>query len=219
MKHTLGLLGVVAMLLLTARFARADSFDVTLNTSSLSGTQALVFVLTDGDGAADNSITLNGFAFGGGSATGSADYLGSGGVSGDLTSGITMNDASLSFAIFTQDFNPGTALSYVLTTTNNFNTSGFAPDGFEMLVCSTDLSDCYSDSADGTLLNVALTGSPLSPSSFTTNGATDQGLPAPVVTAAVTTPEPGSMVLLAVGFLGLLFVVQRRPQNGSAAVC
>jgi hypothetical protein len=218
MKYALRLLSFFGLLLLIAGSARADSFDVSLNTSSLSGTQALVFVLTDGDGVADNSLTLNGFTFGAGSATGSADYLGSTGVSGDLTSGIAMNDSSLSFAIFTQDFNPGAALSYVLTTTNNFNTSGLAPDGFEMLVCSTDLTACYSDSPDGTLLNVALTGLPLSPSSFTTNGASDQDLPAPVVTGAVNTPEPGSLVLLAVGLLGLLFLIHRRSQDGSAAV-
>jgi len=217
MKLTFGLLGVFAMLLLAAGSTRADSFDVSLNTSSLSGTQALVFVLADGDGSVDNTVTLSGFSFGGGSATGSADYLGSTGVSGDLTSGITINDSSLAFAVFTQDFNPGSVLSFVLTTTNNFSSSGFAPDGFEMQLCDPTLTTCYSDSADGTLLNVPLTGSPLSPSSFTLNTANAQGLPAPVVTP-VSTPEPGSLVLLAAGLLGLLFVVQRRPRSGSAAV-
>jgi uncharacterized repeat protein (TIGR02543 family) len=45
-----------------ARAAEADSFDVSLNTSSLSGTQVLVFELTDGDGVIDNSVSLTDFS-------------------------------------------------------------------------------------------------------------------------------------------------------------
>ena len=72
-------LASVAVVLATLS-ARADggTVNVALNTSSLSGTQTLVFGITDGDGVADNSIALSDFNFGGGSAEGSASYIGSG---------------------------------------------------------------------------------------------------------------------------------------------
>src|SRR5215469_6858950 len=98
-------------LLAAARASKADSFNVSLDTSSLTGTQTLAFELTDGDGVVDNSITLTNFSLGGGSVAAPADYLGSTGVSGDIASGVSMDDSSLSIAIFTQQFNPGSSLS------------------------------------------------------------------------------------------------------------
>lgn len=187
-------------LLAPTRSSKADSFNVSLNTSSLSGTQTLVFELTDGDGAIDNSVSLTDFSLDGGSVAAPADYLGSTGASGDITTGIAMDDSSLSTAIFTQEFNPGMALSFLLTTTNNLE--GVAPDGFVMAVCDTSF-DCYSDNPDGADLELGLNGAPLTPTSFLLTGASAQGLPAPVVTTASsgTVPEPSSLALLAVGLL------------------
>lgn len=186
-----------------ARGSRADSFDVSLNTSSLSGTQVLVFEFTDGDGTIDNSVSLTDFSLGGGSVAAPADYLGTTGVSGDISTGIAMDDSSLSIAIFTQEFDPGSSLSFLLTTTNSF--AGGAPDGFVMAVCDTSF-DCYSDNPDGADLELGLTGAPLTPASFTTTGASAQGLPAPVVTtpSSGTVPEPPSLALLVAGLLPIL---------------
>jgi hypothetical protein len=199
------LLGFVVLaglaLTLCAAPAKADSSDVTLNTSTLTGTQIVVFEFTDGDGLIDNSLTLSSFNFGGGSAVGLPDYGGTTGVSGNLTSGISMDDSSGFLALFVQDFNPGTSLSFLLNTTDNF--AGGSPDVFAMSVC--DLSfNCYSDDMNtGALLVLSLNGGTLSPSDFTLNGASAQGLPAPTVGGAAGVPEPGSLLLLASGLLAL----------------
>jgi len=107
-----------AAVTLTAATAKADgdSFNVTVNTSALSGTQTIVFGITDGDGVADNNLALSGFAFGGGSAEGLANYIGTG-ISGDLSSPIDLDDSGFS-ALFYQQFDPGSLLSFSLDTTN-----------------------------------------------------------------------------------------------------
>lgn len=185
--------------------ARADSFTVTLNTSALSGIQTLAFGFTDGDGVVDNSATMSAFNFGGGSAQGLPSYLGTG-VSGNLTSGVAMDDSGFS-ALFAQQFNVGSALSFTLNVTNNF--AGGTPDAFAMYVCDASLSACYSDdTSTGAMLVLNLTGGTLSPSSFILNAAGDQNLPAPVVTLPSTSsvPEPPSLLFLVTGLAGVLLI-------------
>ena len=193
---------------LTAATARADSFNVSLDTSALSGTQVLAFGFTDGDGVVNNSAAMSAFNFGGGSAVGLPEYLGTG-VSGDLTSGIAMDDSGFS-ALFAQQFNVGSALSFSLNISNIFG--GGTPDALAMYLCDVGLSSCYSnDSSSGAMLVLNLTGGTLSPSSFILNGADDQGLPAPVVTISETSvPEPSSSLLLAMGLAGSLVAIKLR---------
>jgi hypothetical protein len=199
----------------TTTSAHADSFDVSLKTSSLVGLgpQILLFEFIDGDGAIDNSLTLSDFNFDTGAAVGAADYSGTTGVSGDLTSGISMNDSG-GFALFDQEFNAGASLSFLLSTSNNF--AGVAPDEFSMFVC--DLSfNCYSDDmVAGNLLGLGLTGETLSPLSFTLNAAGDQGLLAPVVTVpTTTTPEPSSVLLLGLALVLLALMNCMRSSAGT----
>jgi len=200
-----------------AAAARANSFDVSLNTSALSGTtQIIAFGLTNNDGSTDNTITLNGFDFAGGSAvSGSEDCTLGGalsgvGCSGNLATGITLTDTA-DEVFFTEQFNVGSSLSFALTTTNNF--AGGIPDGFAIYVCDATLSACYSDDlSTSAMLVLGLTGANLSPSSFTLNGASAQGLPAPVVTVPLggSTPEPSTLLLLTIGVLTLASIHYRR---------
>lgn len=207
-------LAVLTSLLLAAAAisVKADSsFDVSLNTSSLSGTQILAFGFVDGDGVVDNTVTLSDFAFGGGSIVPPANYLGSSGVSGDLSGTVTMNDSSLGTALFAEEFDPGSSISFLLTTTNNLASGALTPDALAMYVCDTSFN-CYSDDTSTAMLILNLTGGALAPSSFSTFGASGQvdgvDLPAPVVTTASSssgnTPEPSSLLLLAAGIIGLV---------------
>jgi hypothetical protein len=101
-----------------------------------------------------------------------------------------------------------------MTTTNAF--AGGIPDGLAMYLCNATLSSCYSDDSSTTaMLVLGLAGTPLTPSSFTLNAATAQGLPAPVVTAATgsggtTAPEPPAVLLLGLGVLALAFWSRKR---------
>jgi hypothetical protein len=210
-------IGMAALTLLTfgCLQSKADGFDVSLNTSSLSGPQILAFGFVDGDGVANNSVTLSSFDFGGGSALGSPDYLGTSGVSGDLSGTVSMNDSGLT-ALFSQEFNPGVSLSFVLNSTDVF--AGVAPDALAMYVCDTSFN-CYSDDAiRGDLLELDLTGGAIALSNFTLNGASAQGLPAPVVTASTvsaTTPEPGSALSLLLGLVLLSLTVKKSARLGA----
>ena len=212
------IIAIVAVIMLLgagAVTARADSFDVSLNTSSLSGTTlTLAFGLTNNDGAVNNSVELTDFAFGGGAASAGTEDCTLGGIlsgvgcSGNLTSGVALDDSG-DEAFFTEQFSAGSSLSFALDTTHNF--AGGSPDGFAMYVCDAAFSTCYSDDSNTlAMLILGLNGVTLTPSSFTLNGASAEGLPAPVVTAAsVNTPEPGSLVLLSVGFIALLCLSRR----------
>lgn len=193
---------------LTAAPARADSFNVSLDTSALSGTQSLAFGFTDGDGVVDNSAAMPAFNFGGGGALGSPVYFGTG-VSGDLTTGIAMDDSGFS-ALFAQQFSVGSLLSFTLNISNNF--AGTTPDALAMYLCDASLSSCYSnDSSSGAMLVLNLTGGTLSPSSFILTGADDQGLLAPVVTIPGTSvPEPSSSLLLLIGLAGAFAAIKLR---------
>jgi hypothetical protein len=201
---------LVLALAIAAVPAKADSFDVSLNTSTLSGTQIIAFSLVNGGGGADNTVTLSDFAFGGGSPVPPANYLGTSGVSGDLSGSITMDDSVSLYggtALFAEDFDPGSTISFLLTTSNN--SAGTTPDAFSMSVCDTSFN-CYSDdTSTGALLALNLSGGTLTPASFTLNGASAQDLPAPVVTVASSTgggttmPEPPSVLLLGLGIVAL----------------
>ena len=113
--HRIVLILALAVLVFgTATTARADSFDVSLDTSSLTGTtQILAFGLT---GTMDNSVSLSDFTFGGGSAIdGTADCtlggsLSGTGCSGNLTSGVSLTDSDF-LAFFTEEINVGDSLS------------------------------------------------------------------------------------------------------------
>ena len=200
MKHQLRLAALVISALTVGSNVSAGPLLVTLDTSSLSGTQTVVFGLTNFD-ANSNSVVLSDFAFGGGSAVpATVDCTFGGafsglGCSGDLTTNVTLVDLDPTATFFLQQFDAGSALSFKLDATNNF--TGPVPDQFSMFVCDATLTTCYSDDPSGALLLLDLTGGTISPTSFALFGAAGQRLPAPVVTFAPTAPEPGTLLLFA----------------------
>jgi hypothetical protein len=91
------------------------TFDVNFDTSTLEGAGPLelAFLLTDGSGLGDGNttVTLNNFAFGAGGSTGSVTPDSTGGVSGDLATGITLTDTSF-FNLLGSQFVAGSNLSF-----------------------------------------------------------------------------------------------------------
>jgi hypothetical protein len=215
MKHIIPVITAAIFAALLSAPGRADSFDVSLNTSALSGTtQTLAFSLYDSDGS-NNTVSLTGFNFAGGSpVSGTEDctlggFLSGAGCSGNLTSGVTLTD-SVPEVFFDQEFTVGSSLSFEMTTTNDY--AGAIPDGSDMYLCNTTFTSCYSDDVSSAMLILGLTGAPLTPSSFTLFTASAQDLPAPVVTAAssATVPEPTSALWLALGVLAAGAVSRRK---------
>ena len=198
----LRVLGLSIAVLCAATSVHAGPLLVSLDTSPLSGIQTLGFALTNSDGSA-NTVSLSAFDFGGGSAVaGSQDCTWAGtlsglGCSGDLTSGVTLEDVVVT-AFFTQQFQAGSTLSFLLTSTNNH--TGPFPDQFAMYLCDATFSSCYSDDGSGGLLLLDLVGGPLTPSNFVRIGAAGQGLDAPTVSAV---PEPATLLLLTLGGLSI----------------
>src|SRR5579875_734356 len=103
------------LLLFTALMHGDVIVNVSLNTSPLTadsggGPYSLDFQMIDGSGTGDanNTITLSNFAFGGGSVSGAPVITG--GVSGDLTSSVSLTDSQF-FNEFTEGFKPGESLN------------------------------------------------------------------------------------------------------------
>jgi hypothetical protein len=208
---------LTALVLWAAAPAGASSFLISLDTSSLSGTQTIAFGLTNSD-AASNTVSLSDFDFGGGGpVVGTQDCTFGGlfsgfGCSGDLATSIDLQDLDV-VALFTQQFDPGASLSFTLMTTNNL--LGGVPDQFAMFLCDADVTTCYSDDlSTAAMLLLDLVGGTLSTSNFVVFGAADQNLPAPEVSVA-SVPEPATVVLLG----GALACAAMRRQRQSRSPC
>src|SRR5262249_36495481 len=109
---------------------------VSLDTSGLSGTFAIGFLLTDGSGLGDanNTVTLDSFAFGGGSA--GAVLATTAGASGDFATGVTIVDSEF-FNLFAQAFTAGTVLTFDFGLTTNVDAGG-TPDQFSIALFQSD---------------------------------------------------------------------------------
>ncbi len=116
---------LAAVLLCVAALASAGPFLITVDTSPLSGTQTLAFALTNSD-PASNTVLLSDFDFGGGSAVAATQDCTLGGTfsglgcSGDLATSVGLEGLDV-VGFFTQQFNPGASLSFVLSATNNLS--------------------------------------------------------------------------------------------------
>ena len=169
MKQRLRLAVLAFPVLMFSTDVHAGPLTITLDTSPLSGTQTLVFGLTNFD-ASSNTVLLSDFAFDGGSAVAaSADCTLGGsfsgvGCSGDLTTGVTLEDLDPTAAFFVQQFEAGTSLSFVLDATNNF--TGPVPDQFadryiESRLCPTVTNVTINVAAVNSFLGLGEVANPL----------------------------------------------------------
>jgi len=177
------------------------SGSVSLDTSALSGPFELAFVFTDGSGAGDanNTVTLSNFLFGGGSAGAVDTSLSTGGVSGDLTSVVSLADSAF-LNIFASSFTPGSLLSFDFGLTANVDPGG-TPDQFSLVLLQADGTPVATEDPSGidSLLTVNIDSS-----SPAFNVFASELTPAPVVTESAAVPEPSILLLLITGLVGAM---------------
>lgn len=190
----------------------ADSVNVTIGTAALSGTPGtLVFEFIDGDGAANNNITISNLQTD--AATGFEQTFGS--VTGDV---VTPSDsANLSDASFFSELvvpaTFGNSVTFSLDYTNNLAAGALAPDSFSVFLLdpaglnslvTTDLPGdelLEIDMVGGAAASVSLA-SAISPGVTISQGTNGSGSG-----SGSTVPEPSSLIMLALGLAA--FAAQR----------
>ena len=171
---------VLAAIAVMASARDASAVPFTFNTSTLAGgTYTLAFDLTDGDGSANTTVTIDSFLFGGGSAA-ALPNITVGGASGNANSAIGLTDAAF-FSSIEQDFTPGTSLSFNVTTVGG---AIGTPDGLAFYILQGGLPVATTDSGglNRLLFSEILEGTaPGAPNVvFTQSDLTAQAVPEPM---------------------------------------
>lgn len=184
--------------------SHALTFHAEINTSSLindsTGPFSIEFQFNDGLGVGDanNTVTIENFTFDGGSASGTPSLVG--GAGGSLSTSVTLMDTSF-FNDFVEGFVPGSTLGFDVSSTTNVDL-GATPDIFYFTILDGNyipiptlgLGDAFLlVTIDSPIPPVETFGTDASRTTIAINPPTPQQ-PAPV-------PSPGSLSLLATGFL------------------
>ncbi len=203
-------LAILAFTLSLAPFATAGiDYTFTMDTSSLVGQGQFTLDLQFLDGSGlpadlnNNTVQLTNFTFGAGTPSGGGTATG--GASGSLASGLTLNDTAF-FNEYFENFTPGAVLSFKIDTTNVADPGG-TPDLFTLAILDSFGNELPTTGPASEFLDVSLAGG-ATPQVSTFGSAPGSAftLPAPAVTPA-TVPEPSSYwELLAV----ILLVANRR---------
>ncbi len=198
--------GTLLLLLLAAPSQAAViliGIDTTPLMTGVTGPYSIEFQFVDGDGIANNTVTIDSFTFGGGSPSGSATVLG--GVTGDLSGSVVMNDTSF-FNTFYQPFVPGSQLTFQVTLTGNYTAP--TPDAFSFAILNGSLLEVPTTGMANELVFVDLKTPPVI--------SKYQGIAVgedPVLGAATAdlqgVPEPSTGLICLVG-LGLLALRGRK---------
>ncbi len=219
---------VIALLitLVTALPSAAQiSFQVTVNTSSLTGIAgpfSIDLQLIDGSGNflgdSNNSVSISNFLYGGGAPEPSAPTT-VGGASGNLLpllGKVSLSDTHF-LNEFYQQFVPGDTLIFSVQMTTNIASQG-VPDGFSLLILDGNNLPIPTLGIADELLSVSIDGSTPTVETFRSDlNRTTLNIPVPVVSFDNHTavPEPSTGLLTGIGsfaLFGLYFLRRSRRQ-------
>src|SRR5262249_39361113 len=159
-----------------------------------------------------NSVVLSNFSFGGGAAVGSGTPVN--GASGSLQSSVNLTDSNF-FNEFTQRFTPGTQLGFQLSSTTNVD-AGLNPDQFTFAILDSTGVELTTHSFFDVFaeLDINSANPPLLTFASDTTRVPNAGGPALNIAAPtatpLTTPEPNTLALLAIGCAVLGVLIQRK---------
>lgn len=189
-----------------AVYADGVSVNVSVDTSALPSTPGseIFLIFTDGSGIGDsnNTATMSGFGFGGGSAGTVDSVTSTGGASGDLNSTVSMIDSSFT-NIFAETFTAGSSISFLLNLTANVD-AGPTPDQFSLEIM--DPNGNFIPATDPTgvnLLVINLDSANPVPTAYS-------NLVTLTPAGPVATPEPPAGVLVVIALLALTFFSRKR---------
>ncbi|MGJ5819511.1 NF038129 family PEP-CTERM protein [Paludibaculum fermentans] len=175
------------------------SIDTTPLMTGVTGPYSIEFQLVDGDGLINNMVTIDTFTFGGGSASGAATVAG--GVTGDLSSSVVMNDTSF-FNTFYQPFVPGSLLTFQVTLTGVYVAP--TPDAFSFAILNGSMWEVSTTGMANELVFVDLKTPPVISVYQGLAVGDDPVLGAPVADLqGVPEPTTGIICLLGLGLLAL----------------
>ena len=190
----------IGVVILTASFARGTTIDVSLDTTALSGTTAvLAFDFIDG-GQPDNSVALR--AFTGDGTQASTSFTGN--VTGNGP--WTFSDAGGSFLneLLVTFNSMGTSLSFSFTATDHPPAPGSLPDAFSMLVLDSTGSSPLITTDDPTQADALfLFNLGQGPEGLTVFTVDQSGFTVDASSAPIPAPEPGILALLLAGAMAL----------------
>jgi hypothetical protein len=202
--HTLSMTGVVALAVISSpqiAAASTSDYDVTINTSSLSGQGAtLAFDFVAG-GTFSNAITISDFSTNGALGPNGPN---SGSVTGALPGTVMLTDASF-FTEFLQATTLGSTISFQLDATTKGPSAGALPDTFAFFVLNPTASASLLTTTDPTgadsLFSLQIDGTP---SGIVSVYSSDPTVSARLVPVSSSVPEPATLGLLLFGLLGVV---------------
>jgi hypothetical protein len=190
------------------------TYNVTLDMSGLptlgTGDYSFAFEMVDGDGVANNTVTISNFTI---TDTLIPSLSLSGGASGNLGTSLSLPDdaAGSGFSAATQGFNHTAgsgSLSFTFSYTGAF--AGGSPDEFGFEISDNNGNPIVSNPASngGVLIDLDFSSASAAPVAF----AADPSFGSIDPTLQLVLPEPGSIALLTLGFgvLGMLGLVSRK---------
>jgi hypothetical protein len=206
------LTSLIAIFLLIHSPAQADTvYDVSINTSSLLGTESmLAFDFIAGGGTQSNSVSISSFSTNGSLIPASiSGAMNSGSVTGTLPSNVTLNNASF-FNEYQQGITLGSTITFQLDATTSAPAGSSLPDTFSLFFLDPAAANSLLTTTDPTgansLFTLQIDGSP--------NGIIGVYDSLPTVSVTITAapvPIPGSLGLFIGGLAGIgLFGMRKR---------